>query len=48
MAGEDMLHMGIALVILAAVCAVIGLCALRIKWSRLKRNLEEDYGPKEK
>lgn len=48
MDGEAMLHMGIALVVLAAVCAVIALCALRIKWSRLKRHLEEDYGPKEK
>ena len=48
MEGEAMLYVGIALMVLAAVCALVAVCALRVRWSRLKRSLEEDYGPKEK
>lgn len=46
MKGEQLLIFGIALVILATVCAAVAFIVLCLRWSRLKRDLERDYGPK--
>lgn len=43
--GKDMLAAGIAVIVLILLIAAIALCIHLIRSSRLKKQLEREYGP---
>lgn len=46
--GEQLFYGGIGLMVLSAVLAVVVFIVLKIRWGKLSRSLDEDYGPEDK